>query len=753
MKERSQHLVARPAPPRHLALLAVVLVVVVGALLVFISLGAQMMVSTQAYITAEGHYIKAQKDAVRYLERYIRTGDEHQWRAYQRRVAVPLADRRAREALQSHPPQPDVAAAAFEDALNHPDDAAAMVTLFPYSSVIEEMARAIEIWEAGDAEVERLVALANHVRERRLAGARVEDFEDEYHQLESLSARLDSLGVQFSASLNQGSRRIRGLVQWSVLGAAALLILISIGGAARVMARTRDRDDALRAMINHGHDLLALLAPDGRFLYANGSLERRFGWSPEKYPELTLQQFVGPAAAESVAHLMARGYASEGGVTESLEVLTCAGEPIEVELTLSQLPVTTSSRLLLVTARDVTEQRAMQSKAMAAQRMQSVGRLAGGIAHDFNNMLTAIMASAELGKRHVPKDHAAFLDFQMILDASKRSASLVSRLLQFASARPMAVHSLSWRELMAGAEPLVRRLVDERVNLTLVLPESPVMVRGNPTQLEQLLLNLVSNARDALVDGQGQIRVELRVTGEGESARAQLIVEDSGTGIHADIMDRIFDPFFTTKGPTEGTGLGLASCHGIVRQHDGTIEAKSELGRGARFTVDLPLDAEATASQQEAAAAVPAPVTQVRGAGRRQTLLYIEDEDVVRTSGVEILKRFGYDVLEAASGEQALELYAAHPREVSLVLSDVVLPGMQGVEILDALRERGAQMPFLFVSGYHESPTLRARMEGSNVSFLSKPYDMDQLRDALNALLPASATREEARAEPGEASR
>ena len=369
MKERSQHLVARPAPPRHLALLAVVLVVVVGALLVFISLGAQMMVSTQAYITAEGHYIKAQKDAVRYLERYIRTGDEHQWRAYQRRVAVPLADRRAREALQSHPPQPDVAAAAFEDALNHPDDAAAMVTLFPYSSVIEEMARAIEIWEAGDAEVERLVALANHVRERRLAGARVEDFEDEYHQLESLSARLDSLGVQFSASLNQGSRRIRGLVQWSVLGAAALLILISIGGAARVMARTRDRDDALRAMINHGHDLLALLAPDGRFLYANGSLERRFGWSPEKYPELTLQQFVGPAAAESVAHLMARGYASEGGVTESLEVLTCAGEPIEVELTLSQLPVTTSSRLLLVTARDVTEQRAMQSKAMAAQLM------------------------------------------------------------------------------------------------------------------------------------------------------------------------------------------------------------------------------------------------------------------------------------------------------------------------------------------------------------------------------------------------
>ena len=738
MKEWSQHLVARPAPPRHLALLAVVLVAVVGALLVLIHLGAQMMVSTQAYITAEGHYIKAQKDAVRYLERYIRTGDEHQWRAYERRVAVPLADRRAREALQRHPPEPAVAAAAFAEALNHPDDAVAMVTLFPYSSVIDEMARAIEIWEAGDAEVARLVVLAERVRERRLAGAQWDDFDEEYHQLESLSARLDGLGVQFSASLNAGSRRIRGMVQSSVLIAAALLVLLSIGGAARVMSRTRDRDDALRAMINHGHDLLALLAPDGRFLYANGSLQRHFGWDPAKYPALTLQQFVGPGGTESVAHLMACGYTSQGGVTESLEVLTCAGEPIEVELTLSRLPVPASSHLLLVTARDVTEQRAMQAKAMAAQRMQSVGRLAGGIAHDFNNMLTAIMAGAELGKRHVPKEHPAFQDFQMILEASKRSASLVSRLLQFASARPMAVHSLSWRDLMASAEPLMRRLVDERVNLELILPQSSVMVRGNPTQLEQLLLNLVSNARDALVDGQGQIRVELQVRDQ----RAQLIVEDSGTGIHPDIMDRIFDPFFTTKGPTEGTGLGLASCHGIVRQHDGTIEAHSELGHGARFTVELPLDVEAVANELETEAALAAPITLIRGAGRRQTLLYVEDEDAVRRSGVEILRRFGYTVLEAASGEQALQLFEAHEREVSLVLSDVVLPGMQGVEILDALRARGASIPFLFVSGYHESPTLRARMEGSNVAFLSKPYDMDQLREALHALLPAPQHRD-----------
>ena len=342
-----------------------------------------------------------------------------------------------------------------------------------------------------------------------------------------------------------------------------------------------------------------------------------------------------------------------------------------------------------------------------------------------------------------PSEHAAFRDFQMILDASKRSASLVSRLLQFASARPMAVHSLSWRDLMASAEPLMRRLVDERVHLELALPQSSVMVRGNPTQLEQLLLNLVSNARDALVDGQGQIRVELQVRDQ----RAQLIVEDSGTGIHPDIMDRIFDPFFTTKGPAEGTGLGLASCHGIVRQHDGTIEVKSELGHGARFTVDLPLDAEAVESEQEAEAALMTPITQIRGAGRRQTLLYVEDEDAVRHSGVEILRRFGYTVLEAASGEEALELYEQHANEVSLVLSDVVLPGMQGVEILDALRERGAEMPFLFVSGYHESPTLRARMEGSNVAFLSKPYDMDQLREALYGLLPALPPRESLREE------
>ncbi|MCC6877773.1 MAG: response regulator [Sandaracinaceae bacterium] len=351
--------------------------------------------------------------------------------------------------------------------------------------------------------------------------------------------------------------------------------------------------------------------------------------------------------------------------------------------------VSGTSRLVGVVL-DLTAHRALQARLIQAQRLDSIGLLAGGIAHDFNNLLTIILGATTRAMALAPSGTSLQELLLEAIEAAKRSVGLTSQLLAFARQREIEPRIVSVGELVSRMERLLRSALGSTVTLECTTEET-WPVRADPHQLEQAILNLVVNARDAMPRG-GRLRITasneaIEPGGEVPAGRYVLLrVDDEGEGIAADVLPHVFEPFFTTKEHAGGTGLGLATVYGIVRQHEGHVRVESELGRGTRFEVRLP-----------AMASAPAP----RATGPR-TILVVEDEPHVRAVVVMTLKRFGYEVLEACDSTQALALVGSHPEPIDLLLSDVMLPRVTGPEIAARARALRPQMRVLFMSGYSE---------------------------------------------------
>ncbi len=397
--------------------------------------------------------------------------------------------------------------------------------------------------------------------------------------------------------------------------------------------------------------------------------------------------------------------------------------------------------------RDVTAARrqaealhATQQRMLHAEKLEAVGRLAGGVAHDFNNMLTAILGEADLLLLQPRLDAGTRVQVENIRNAALRSAQLTRQLLAFARQQHTEPRPFALAELVRGLEPLVQRLAGRLVVTRFELPDgggSP-WVHADPSQFEQAVLNLVINAADAMPEG-GELvlRVGREVVTAGDRARrgarhegahARLSVADSGCGIPAEALPYLFEPFFTTKPPGRGTGLGLASVHGIVQQAQGFIEVESEVGRGSTFHVLLPEHEPRPGSAPAAAAA------EAVGAGRgRPRVLVVDDEEQVRRFVVAVLSEAGYDVLEADGADEACELVRESP--VELLVSDVVMPGTNGAELARRLTAEGRVGRVLFMSGY-PGPALREQLaELASAPLIHKPFRSDELLERVRGAL------------------
>ena len=360
---------------------------------------------------------------------------------------------------------------------------------------------------------------------------------------------------------------------------------------------------------------------------------------------------------------------------------------------------------------DVTEQHRMEDELRRAHRLESIGRLAGGVAHDFNNLLAAMMGSLEAIEAECPPHLRA--DAQTIQHALVRARELTRQLLAFARKQPIEFRDVDLAALVTDVERMLHRLVGPSIELV-VAAHGPVPVRADPASLEQVLVNLVVNARDAMPAG-GRLAVSVARGGEPGAPRAVLEVRDSGTGMDDDTRRQIFDPFFTTK--TGGTGLGLASCYGIVEQHHGAITVDSTPGAGTVFRVALPLTEAAAPAHARTPRPTPA---RVRGG----CVLVVDDEDLVRNTAVRVLRGLGYDVLAAASAAQAVELAAAHPGAIDVLLCDIAMPVRDGPSLAAELLAARPELHVIFVSGYADS-TAHVAME--RTSFLPKPYTRREL--------------------------
>ena len=412
------------------------------------------------------------------------------------------------------------------------------------------------------------------------------------------------------------------------------------------------------------------------------------------------------------------------------------------------VPDGTAEEAAIVHAMDTTEQKALEAQMAQSQKMQAVGQLAGGIAHDFNNVLTAIiMASDLLLANHRPSD-ASFPDIMNIKQNANRAASLVRQLLAFSRRQTLRPEVLNLTDVLADLRMLLSRLIGNDIKLTIDHGRDVWPVKADLGQFEQVIVNLTVNARDAMPDG-GQLMIRTRNMTADEVAahgargvepvdHVAIDVEDTGTGIAPEIIEKIFEPFFTTKEVGKGTGLGLSMVYGIVKQTGGGIYAASELGKGTTFTILLPRHV-ADASEAVVPRAMMAPEeTRKRDLSGSATVLLVEDEDAVRMGGVRALTSRGYTVHEAADGVEAMEIMGELGDTVDIVVSDVVMPEMDGPTLLREVRKDHPDIKFIFVSGYAEDAFARNLPEGAQFGFLPKPFSLKQLVTKVKETLEGS---------------
>jgi len=380
-----------------------------------------------------------------------------------------------------------------------------------------------------------------------------------------------------------------------------------------------------------------------------------------------------------------------------------------------------------------------QGQLLQAQKMEAIGRLAGGVAHDFNNLLTAITGYTDLTLLGLDEDHQLKPHVQEVKKAAERAAGLTRQLLAFSRRQPLAPQVLSLSDVVGNMEAMLRRLIGEDIELvTEVGPELPG-VKADAGQLEQVIVNMVVNARDAMSSG-GRLTIRAGTStltedtmGDCADARpgsyVRLSIEDNGEGIPPDVRERIFEPFFTTKARGQGTGLGLAGAYGIVCQHEGWIDVDSEVGRGTAFHIHLPACAAEVATEEPQAAA-----TENR-TGRGERILLVEDEDAVRDFAIRALSASGYEVIATASAEEALEQFRQKNGRFDLIFSDVVLPGKSGVTLAEELLALDPKLDILLSSGYSDEKSQWGEIQERGYDFLQKPYELVNLLDVIGRIV------------------
>ena len=541
-----------------------------------------------------------------------------------------------------------------------------------------------------------------------------------------------------------------------------------LGGGGGEVSTAAPHLESLLAQLPLG---LAMADRDGRLLFANAAFMRaalREGEAPPTYPtDLVVQEDKGPLS--DAIRRFGLGPVAAGDIAVRLK-----DQPDEpVTLSLAGVRGLGEAAVLLGLT-DTTVETRLKRQVAQATKMQAVGQLAGGVAHDFNNVLTAILGTCDLMlMRHMPGD-SDYDDIQQIRANSNRAASLTRQLLAFSRQQTLRPEVLQLPDVVSEVSQMLRRLVGEKIHFAVRHDRDLGPVRADPTQLEQVIVNLVVNARDAMqgqtgkqgAEGSGQLTLSTRRVTPADVSMMRsevmpqaeytaLVVEDTGGGIAPEHLGKIWEPFFTTKeqgrggssgGTMGGTGLGLSTVYGIVKQSGGFIFADSELGKGTRFTVYLPVHHEAAAtSSAQALPGKAGPEDKVQAPGKAEPsqwagggrILLVEDEDPVRMVAERALVRAGYTVTPARDGEEGLELVEAGGA-FDLVVSDVVMPSMDGPAMVREIRKIAPGMPVLFMSGYAEEQ-LRTQIDIEDVHFLPKPFSVQQLSDKVGAVLAAAA--------------
>jgi PAS domain S-box-containing protein len=508
--------------------------------------------------------------------------------------------------------------------------------------------------------------------------------------------------------------------------------------AAHAQAEAREAEQRYRLVSEQVSDLVSVLDDQGRFVYVSPSHERVLGLPVAEVLGHTAPEIVHPDDLQSIGAAFLKTLAQGSSFTVA-RLKAKDGSYRWFHIRFSRMnPGSQAGGTIATSARDITEQQRLSAALEGTRRMESLGRLAGGVAHDFNNLLLVIQACTDLASRQLPPEHAARADLSDILRTTERAAALTKQLLTFARRQVLGTRQrASVSKVAQELAPILERLCGKGIKASFELQLASSDVTASAVEIEQILMNLAANARDAMPDG-GTLHVALTLRSVAESElpdlRAgdyvEILMKDSGVGMSPDVQARIFEPFFTTKPAGRGTGLGLATVFGLVAQLGGYIAVSSQEGVGTEFRVLLPCAAPEATSAVMRAAKLPAKSLEV---------LVIDDEEAIRTLIGRILEAAGHRVTQAASAEMAIAAAKTASARFDAIVTDVVLGADDGLATLDTLRAAHPQAVVIVMSGYSPTPERVAELARQGAEFLPKPFGALQLMAALDRARSAAS--------------
>jgi PAS domain S-box-containing protein len=549
--------------------------------------------------------------------------------------------------------------------------------------------------------------------------------------------------IRVDLSLERAGREAYRTLWKQLLATVGLLVVamyVFLKMVRRLKGALHASEEKYRQLWETSTDAVIFMDTDRRIRFANPAVRDVFGYAPEEVigrdiamlqPERLRQ-----GHRDGVARYMRTGVKKVNWRATELVGLRKDGTEVPIEIAFSDMEME-GKRWFVGFMRDITERkraeealRQSEEQLRQSQKMEAIGKLAGGIAHDFNNLLTAIMGYSELLLGQMQPDSRARKNAEEIRKAAFRAAALTHQLLAFSRRQMLTSKVLNLNAVVMDLESMLRRLIGEDIAFKIVPGSALGQVKADPSQIEQIVLNLVVNARDAMPKG-GTITIETSNVFLDEACAAGhetfrpgpyvlVAVSDTGCGMDARTQSRIFEPFFTTKEPGKGTGLGLATVYGIVKQSDGYVWVYSEPGLGTTFKVYLPL---VTSEPDRGSAATERP----RLPRGTETILLVEDEGIVRGLVGDILEGNGYTVLVASHSEEAFRLSGRHEGPIHLMVTDVVMPGMSGRELAERLASSRPKMKVLYISGYTDDAIVRHGVEAESMVFLQKPFTPDAL--------------------------
>jgi PAS domain S-box-containing protein len=506
--------------------------------------------------------------------------------------------------------------------------------------------------------------------------------------------------------------------------------------AERALAKSEER---FKRLVQNSNDIICLLDGNGSFASVSGPLERITGYRPEDVQGTNAFDLIHPDDVENVKEVFGEAVRQPGrSRVVEYRYRIKDGNWISVEAVGTNLLDDPVVQAVVVAVRDISERKKLQEQLQQAMKMEAIGRLAGGVAHDFNNILTVISGNVGLARRQLSSSDPLADCLDQVMKASDSAAALTRQLLAFSRKQIIEPRVLNLNDLVDNMQQMLVRVIGENVTLRTVLCDDLGSVKVDPGQFEQVLVNLAVNARDAMVNG-GCLTIETanQLLDERYCAthpEAQpgdfvvLAVSDTGQGMSEEVQEHLFEPFFTTKEKGQGTGLGLATIFGAVKQAGGSIDVFSEPGRGTAFRIFLPLVEMKAEKLTRERQSLDLPTG-------NETILLVEDEESVRKVAIAILKELGYRPIEARNGDEALMHVERSGTKIDLLMTDIVMPGMNGKQLSERVRRLHPAMKVLFTSGYAEDSIVHHGVVEADLNFIGKPYSIRALASKIRGIL------------------